>query len=84
MDFDDLLKKAIGLLRAKKKLASLVQVEKGSQKVEDLVEKYNCKTRISLMPNRLLTQPPISIYQPLILFFLLIFQLKLTAQIIDW
>ncbi len=30
MDFDDLLKKAIGLLGAKKKLASMIQVEKES------------------------------------------------------
>ena len=44
MDFDDLLKKAMRLLRAKKKLASMVQVENESQEVEDLMEKCNQRT----------------------------------------
>lgn len=64
MDFDDLLKKAMGLLGAKEKLASLVQVEKESQGVEDLVEKCDYKTRISSTPNRLVTSPSIPTYQP--------------------
>ena len=55
MDFDDLLKRDMGLLGAKKKLANLVQVEKKSQKVEDLIEKCDYKTRISPTPNRLFT-----------------------------
>lgn len=41
MDFEDLLKKAKGLLGAKKKLVSTVQVEKKSKRVEDLIEKCN-------------------------------------------
>ncbi len=66
MDFDDLLKKAMRLLGAKKKLASIVQVEKKSQEVEDLVKKCDYKTHISSTPNRLLKQPPIPTYQLLI------------------
>ncbi len=66
MDFDDLLKKAMALLGAKKKLASLVQVEKKSQEVEDLVEKCDYKTRISSIPNCPFMQSPISTFQPLI------------------
>ena len=65
MDFEDLLKKAMGLLGAKKKLASMVQVEKESQGVEDLVEKCNQGTRISSTPNRLITPPSVSTHQPL-------------------
>ena len=65
MDFEDLLKKAMGLLGAKKKLASMVQVEKESQGVEDLVEKCNQRTRISSTPNHLITPPSVSTYQPL-------------------
>ncbi len=65
MDFDDLLKKAMGLLGAKKKLASMVQVEKKSQGVEDLVEKCNHRIRISSTPNRIITSPSIPNYQPL-------------------
>ena len=64
IDFDHLLKKAMALLGAKKKLASLVQVEKRSQEVEDLVEKCDYKTRISSIPNRRFMQSPISIFQP--------------------
>lgn len=64
MDFDDLLKKAMGLLGAKKKLSSLGQVEKADQEVENLVEKCDYKTRISSTSNRLLTQPLIPTYQP--------------------
>ena len=37
IDFEDVLKKAMGLLGAKKKSANMVQVEKESQRVEDLV-----------------------------------------------
>ena len=67
MDFNDLLKKAMRLLGAKKKLASIVQFEKKSQEVEDLVKKYDYKTHISSTPNRPLTQPPIPTYQVFIL-----------------
>ena len=63
MDFDDLLKKAMGLLGAKKKLASMVQVEKESQRIEDLVEKCNQRTRISSTPN--VTPPSVPTHQPL-------------------
>ncbi len=67
IDFDDLSKKTIGLLKAKKKLASLVQVEKKSQEVEDLVEKCDYKTRISSTPYRLFMRSPIPTFQPPIL-----------------
>ena len=67
MEFDDLLKKAMGLLGAKKKLASLVHVEKEGQEVEDLVEKCDYKTRVSPTPNHLLTPPSVPAYQPPIL-----------------
>ncbi len=63
IDFDDLLKKVMGLLGAKKKLASMVQVEKESQGIEDLVEKCNQRTRISSTPN--VTPPSVPTYQPL-------------------
>ncbi len=66
IDFSDLLKKAMRLLGAKKKLASIVKVEKKSQEVKDLVEKCDYKTHISSTPNRLLTQSPIPTHQPLI------------------
>ena len=62
IDFDNLLKKAMGLLGAKKKLASLVQVKKESQGVEDLVEKCDLKTRINSTPGPLLTQTPMPTY----------------------
>ena len=65
MNFDDLFKKAMGLLGAKKKLASMVQVEKESQGVEDLVEKCNHRTRINSTPNRVITPPSVPTYQPL-------------------
>ena len=65
MDFDDSLKKAIGLLGAKKKLASIVQVEKERQGVENLVEKCNYKTHISSIPNRLITPSSVPTYPPL-------------------
>lgn len=41
MDFEDLLKKAMELLMAKKILVSLIQVKKKIQGVEDLVVKCN-------------------------------------------
>lgn len=64
MDFDDLLKKAMKLLGAKKKLASVVQVEKKGQRVEDLIEKCNYKTRISSTPNCLITPSSVPTYPP--------------------
>lgn len=39
MNFVNLLEKIIRLLRAKKKLANIIQFEKKSYKIEDLVEK---------------------------------------------
>lgn len=54
MNFDGLLKKTTKLLVAKKKLANLVQIEKKSQKMKNLIEKYNYKTCISSTPNHLL------------------------------
>ena len=65
IDFEDLLKKSMGLLEIKKKLASIVQIEKESQGVEHLVEKCNQRTRISSTPNCLITLPFVSNYQPL-------------------
>ncbi len=58
-----MFKKDIRLLVAKKKLASIVQVEKKGQKVEDLVKNCNYKTDISSTPNRLLSQTLIPTYQ---------------------
>ena len=55
----------MGLLRAKKKLASIVQVEKEGQEVEDLVEKCDYKTRISSAPNYFIIPPSVPTYQPL-------------------
>ena len=65
MDFDNLLKKAMGLLRAKKKRASVVQVEKKGQEIENLVEKCNYKTRISFTTNCLIMPSSIPTYPPL-------------------
>lgn len=62
MDFNNLFKKAMGLLGAKKNLASLVQVKKESQEIEDLIEKCDYKTCISSMPSCLLIQFLISTY----------------------
>lgn len=62
IDFEDLLKKTMGLMIAKKKLASLIEVEKKSQKVENFVKKYDYKTRVSFTPNLLVAPPLILIY----------------------
>ena len=62
MDFDDLLKKVMGSLGVKKKLASMVQVEKESSRVEELVEKCNHRTRISSTSNRVITPPSVPAY----------------------
>ena len=43
----------------------MIQVEKESQRVKDLIEKCNQKTRISSTPNRLIIPPFVSTYQPL-------------------
>lgn len=50
-NLDDFIKKVMGLLWAKKKLANVVYVENKRQKVKDLVEKYNYKTRINSILN---------------------------------
>lgn len=64
MSFENLLKKAMRLLMSKKKSASLVQVEKESQRVEDLIKKCDYKTHISFTQNHLVPPPLIPIYQP--------------------
>lgn len=64
MNFDDLLKKAIGLLEAKKKLVNIVRVEKKRKRVEDLIEKYDYKTYISPTSNLLITSSFIPTYLP--------------------
>lgn len=51
MDFADLLKKALELLGAEKKLMDLVQTDKKSDRIKDLVNKCKVKTRISLATN---------------------------------
>ena len=51
MDFANLLKKALGLLGAKKKLVDLVRTDKKSDRIEDLVDKCEKKTRISSAAN---------------------------------
>lgn len=53
IEFNDLLKKVIGLLEAKKKLSSLVNIKKEGQEIENFIEKFNYKTCISFTPNRL-------------------------------
>lgn len=65
MDFKNLLKKAMSLLVANKKLASLVQFEKKSQGVENLVEKCNHKTRISFTPNFWVALPSVPTHHSL-------------------
>ena len=47
MNFADLLKKALGLLGAKKKLVDLVWTDKKSDRIENLVDKCEKKTQIS-------------------------------------
>ena len=49
MDFVDLLKKALGLLGAKKKLVDLVRIDKKSDRIENLVEKCKTKTWLSII-----------------------------------
>ena len=63
MDFADLLKKALGLLGAKKKLVDLVRTDKKSDRIEDLVDKCEKKTRISSAANYS-TPLPESAFQP--------------------
>lgn len=63
MDFADLLKKALGLLGAKKKLVDLVRTDKKSDRIEDLVDKCEKKTRISSAANYS-TPLPDSAFQP--------------------
>lgn len=63
MDFVDLLKKALGLLGANKKLMYLVRIDKKSDRIEDLVGKCETKTRISSAANYS-TPLPESTFQP--------------------
>lgn len=67
MEFDNLLKKAMGLLEAKKKLATLVHVKKEDQEVGELVEKCDYKAQISSNPNRLFISLSMPTYQSPIL-----------------
>ena len=70
IDFADLLKKALGLLGAKKKLVDLVWTDKKSKWIEDLVDKYEKKTRISSVTNysaplpKFAFQPPVATFIP--------------------
>ena len=64
IDFDDLFKKTVRLLIAKKMLANLVHVEKESEKVEDLVIKYDYKSRISSNPSSFVIPLLTSAYHP--------------------
>lgn len=43
------------LLKAKKKLASMIQVKKKSQRAEDFIKKCNHKTLINSTPKRVIT-----------------------------
>lgn len=65
MDFKNLLKKSIRLLRAKIKLVNMVKVEKKSQGIEDFVKKCNFKARICSISNLFILLPSILVYQPL-------------------
>ena len=64
MDFDDLLKKIMGLLMEKKKLPNLVHIEKESQGVEDLVMRDDYKSCISSNSSSFITPPSIPVYYP--------------------
>lgn len=63
MDFADLLKKALELLGVKKKLVNLVWIDKKSDKIEDLVNKYEVKTQIC-SPANFSASLPASAFQP--------------------
>ena len=63
MDFADLLKKALGLLGAKKKLVDLVRTDKKSDRIEDLVDKCEKKSQISFATNYSAPLPE-SAFQP--------------------
>lgn len=54
IDFANLLKKALGLLKTKKKLVNLVLIDKKS---EDLVNKYEKKTQVSFIINHFMPLP---------------------------
>lgn len=69
INFADLLKKALGLLGAKKKLVNLVWIDKKSDQIEDLVDKCKKKTQISSAANYS-TILPESALQPLIVTFI--------------
>lgn len=64
MNFDNLLEKAIRLLRAKEKLAHMIQVEKKNYGVKNLVKKCNHRTCISSTPNCIIAPPFVLTYQP--------------------
>lgn len=62
MNFEDLLKKAIRLLIAKKKLASLVYIEKKCQGVEDIILKCDCKSCIDFNTSSFNIPPSVQTY----------------------
>lgn len=72
--FDNLFKKIIKLLEAKKKLVSLVYIEKKVQKIEAFIEKCNYKTPISFTSNHLLISLSILLYQSIIFLNIILIQ----------
>lgn len=70
MEFANLLKKALGLLGAKKKLVDLFWTDNKSDRIKDLVNKCEVKTQISLATHyfvplpALAFQPPIAAHIP--------------------
>lgn len=64
INLENLSKKAMRLLRAKKKLANFVYIEKKSQKVEYLIIKYNQKSYIGSNLDFFVTPPSIPTYYP--------------------
>lgn len=67
MDFINLLKKALGLLGAKKKLVDLVCIDKKTDHIEDLIDKYEKNIQISSAINhstflpKFAFQPPVAV-----------------------
>lgn len=59
INLEDLLKKTIKLLKANKKLVSMVEAGRKSQKIENLIEKYSHKAYINFTSNCLIMLPSI-------------------------
>lgn len=74
MDFADLLKKALKILGAKKKLVDLVWTDKKSDWIENLIDKCEKKTQISFATNystflsKSAFQPPVATFIPITYF----------------